>query len=146
MKLTTIPAGYRVTINSWENDGDHKRALVFAGLSEETARFYVDFAKKLYSENNRKTSGFGNMYAPSEDELEKVHNVLKSVILKHWDAFIAFGYTMTQDELDEALYDVCSEIHYTLFGASDYHFRVLDSFKVEFIPVEIKIEDVSKRF
>lgn len=147
---TIIPAGFRVTINSWENDGDAKRSEIKEGLSREMAAFYVDVAKLFYSKNNyRGPKGFGNMYSPSKEELKEAHAAAKQVILKHFTAFCKMwgeDYDVAILDSEDALYDFTSELHYDLFGASDFQFRVLESVKVEHVPNEIRMNDVTKEF
>jgi hypothetical protein len=40
--MKTIPAGYQVSVTSWENDGDNYRTETIPGLSKEGAQFLVD--------------------------------------------------------------------------------------------------------
>lgn len=90
------------------------------------------------------------MYDPSDDELQKALDAAKKVFLKHWNMFSSIYDDVTTAELDDpesaALHDITGDLHYELFGASEYRFRVLDSFKVEYIPVAIEIEDVTSKF
>ncbi len=147
---TIIPAGYRVTVNSWENDGDAKRVVVKEGLSHSRAALYVDFARLFYSQNNyHGPKGFGNMYEPRKAELAEAHAAVKDVLIKHFAAFCEmWGEEYDVHELDneDALHDFAGELHYELFGASEYKFRVLESIKVEHIPFPITMQDVTKEF
>lgn len=148
---TIIPAGFRLTVHSWENDGDNRRSLVQDGLTSAHARFLVDFAKLFYSRNNRRgTAGFGNLYKPSSEELQQAHDAAKQVFLKHWDEFVSLYEGITKEELEDpesdALHDIVGELHYDLFGASEFRFRVLDKYTVEFVPEVIELEDVTSAF
>ena len=35
IKSTTIPAGYRLTVKSWENDGDANEAKIIEGIQHD---------------------------------------------------------------------------------------------------------------
>ena len=56
MPKPIIPAGYQLSVVSWENDGDHYNTEVMNGLSEEEVKFLVEIclflwrisAKKIY--------------------------------------------------------------------------------------------------
>ena len=39
---TIIPAGYRVTVDSWENDADVHRTIVKKGLDRDMAKFHEE--------------------------------------------------------------------------------------------------------
>ncbi len=79
---TIIPAGYRVTIESWENDGDNATTKVLEGLTEQDAKFVVDFASLFKSQNNKKP-GIGNMYEPDDEERAQVAKAVTAVVKKH---------------------------------------------------------------
>lgn len=138
---TIIKAGYRLTATSWENDADHYAAEVMDGLTEAEVRMYVELGTYLgsgYGEND-----FGNMYVGSsrDDKVVKVRQVLSEVIKKHRGAF---------ENDDHFEFAVCEPIEFVndkLLGYSDdYLMRVLQEIKVEFIPNDIVIQDVSDQF
>ena len=138
---TIIPAGYRVTVDSWENDADAKRTIVKEGLAIDVAKFFVDFARLFYSQNSyRRPKGFGNMYEPSREKLKEAHAAAKKVILDNWGAFRQMWDDVEKEELedDDCIWDLTAELHHELFGWSEYHFRVLEKVKVEYLPVEIR--------
>lgn len=146
---TVIPAGYRVTVHSWENDADAKRTITKEGLSKEMAKFFVEFARLFYSQNNyHGPKGFGNVYQPSRRSLDDAHAASREVILANWDAFTEMWDDIEPEELsdDDCIWDITSELHYELFGGGEFHFRVLESFKVEYLPVEVHLSDVTEEF
>ena len=55
---------------------------------------------------------------------------------------------VTKEELDDddCIWDLTAELHHELFGGSEYHFRVLEKVKVEYLPVEIQLNDVTGEF
>jgi hypothetical protein len=82
-KNTIIPAGYRITFVSWENDVDNYKTIIKEGLDLQTTSFLVELAEILKA---RKT-GLENKYEPSEVRYEQAYEVLLPIFLKHSDFF-----------------------------------------------------------
>lgn len=146
---TIIPAGYRVTVDSWENDGDAGRTITLTGLDRDAAKLYVEFARLFYSQNNhRGPKGYGNMYEPSSEMLKDAHDAAKKVILDNWKAFVSVGFDMTEEDLNDESYlrEVVHDLHSDLFGMGEFYFRVLEKVKVEHLPTEIRLNDVTGEF
>lgn len=62
----TIPAGYSLSVKTWENDGDNYKTVIKYGLSFTEAKFLIDICKMFISKSE---GGFGNIYngvAPNE--------------------------------------------------------------------------------
>jgi hypothetical protein len=153
MTQTIIPAGYRVTIESWENDADNYKTKVVEGLNESSVKFIIDFVKLFYSKNNyHGPKGFGNIYDPSEKECkafeEAYNNVVNSHIEKDTEEKIRQYFW--DDEVDGFYEDHCEgvmDFAYDLgLRGGDFYTRVLDSYKVEYVPVEIILQDVTEEF
>lgn len=150
---TVIPAGYRVTVESWENDADNYKTSVMEGLTKGEVVFLVDFAKLFYSQNNWKgPKGHGNMYDPDSKELSNFKEAYMGVINKHgvaamgdvirshfWDEDAGSFYEDQHDGVMELAYDMG-------LSGGDFYTRVLDSIKVEYIPTEIILQDVTEDF
>lgn len=131
-----IKAGYRLTVVSWENDGDNYKTISVDGLTEEFVRFAIDILKLL--ESRSRTNGkFGNMYEPSTNEIEKFRKAVEVVLDNH---------PKMRDEEDwnfDNIQDLICE--YT--DPSEYYYtRVVEGMSVEYIPEEITLEDVSHKF
>lgn len=141
---TVIPAGYRVSVASWENDGDAKRTITKEGLSREMAKFFVEAAAVFGS--------YGNQYSPSDAQLKVVHRKMREVIFANWEAFSQMWDDLTKeemdtgDDLDSAIWDVTAELHYELLGGGDFRFRQMETIKVEHLPVEVRMKDVTGEF
>lgn len=137
MANTIIPAGYRITCVSWENDGDNYRTKFKEGLSISAAQLYVDLALLL---TIRKGCDFGNMYEPSDDELEKLADAVSEVLHKH-------GITDVQVSDKDEVTDYFFDVMYDFTGASEHYCtRVVESIKVEYIPLPIELTDVTAEF
>jgi hypothetical protein len=65
--ISTIPAGYIVSITTYENDGDNYRTDDYFGLTKEEVNFY----KWIISFFNRNSSTFGN----TEVDLDKIESI-----------------------------------------------------------------------
>lgn len=143
MKQTTIKAGYRLSINSWENDGDHRKTKVLEGLSKELVQFYVQLLKLFKSQNyNDDRTAFGNMYEPEDYQLQYAADAIKGVADTHRGTLDSSGYHeylhVTEDPVDYVG---------ALLGYSEhYTYRVFESFKVELVPTEIVLQDVTDLF
>lgn len=142
MAQTVIPAGYRLSIDSWENDGDYRQTEIIEGLSKERVQFLIELLSLFRSESNN-DGCFGNMYDPDEGEITLAVAAMRQVMDKHRDA-------LEDDEVDY-MTDVdqyfFSEMVSTYLGSSEnYWSRVFDGVKVEYTPTEIILEDVTDQF
>ena len=152
-KQTIIPSGYRVTITSWENDADNYKTEFMEGLQKPSVEFLIDFAKLFYSQNNyRGPKGHGNMYDPSASELNSFSEACVEVINKHinrdtesnllqyfWDDYNVCLYDDQHDGVMELAYELG-------LSGGDFFTRVFESAKVEYIPSEIILQDVTEEF
>ena len=149
MTQTIIPAGYRLSVRSWENDADNYQTTVHEGLSKERAEYILEMCMMFRSRNQQK-SCFGNMYEPSEIEREKVAEAIRTVMEKHRAVLSTYEIEVLDapivpddDYADEGFSSVVSEF---LECSPDYAYRVYDKATVEYIPHEIRMEDVTKEF
>lgn len=148
--MTAIKKGYRVSIETWENDGDHYNTKVIEGLSKEAAQFLVDFSKFFYSQSSRKNGSinFGNMYEPSDEEFDELVEHVGPLIIRNFDILKEFGYSyLDKNDRGECVLDIISDLLLDTQGSSeDFWSRVTSSIKVEYIPVDVELDDVSKEF
>ncbi len=143
MKQTRIAPGYRITVKSWENDGDNYNTAVVEGLSKEDALFVYDFAK-LFDSKSRHRGGIGNLYDPSSDELASVQQATALVVAKHPNISDELKeYFTLSDEDSYYQMDYAYDLH---LSGGEFYTRVCESVKVEFIPNEILIDDVTEDF
>lgn len=153
MTQTVIPKGYRITVESWENDADNYKTKIMEGFEKSSVEFITEFVKLFYSKNNyRGPKGFGNMYEPSDKELKGFAEACNLVIKKHinkdtentvrqyfWDDDANSFYEDHHEGVIDLAYDLG-------LSGGDFYTRVLDSFKVEYVPVEIILQDVTEEF
>lgn len=156
-KETVIPAGYRVSITSWENDADHRKTKVFEGLTKERVEFLAELLPHFTSGSNNGKKTFGNMYEPSDERLAAACNRIREIMERHRAA-------LTEDELEildesagvdleedyasgnDAMFTFVNVAREFLGYSEDYDFRVFDYMQVEFVPHEIRMQDVTKKF
>jgi hypothetical protein len=153
MKFTKIPKGYRLIVSSWENDGDHSRTEMMDGLSKEDTSFLVELIGLLKSKNGRgDKTYFGNMYDPDDKERIKFAIAFQRVVSKH----AAMGSPLAErylpegtgsDEDQHAYMGGAIELLYDLgLSGGEFYTRVLESYKVEYLPEDVKIQDVTSEF
>jgi len=139
---TRIPKGYRLTVTSWENDGDSYNTTITEGLTLPQVKLLVELAL-LHKSKNNWPAGFGNMYEPNDREQKTYVAAMRTLFKRHPpeampDENIA-EYLDTED-----FGDCAHEFVHDLFGSSEFYTRVYESHKVEWIPEDILIEDVTK--
>lgn len=130
MTRTVIPAGYRLTIISWENDADNYDTVILEGLTEEQCAFNVDLCKIL-TQDWPSLNKLNNVYDPDDAEIKHVDDAINLIIKKH-----------NQEETTDPiayLYDLG-------LSKGEYYTRVCDSFKVEHIESDIILNDVTDNF
>lgn len=135
-KFTKIPKGYRITIESYENDMDFGDTTVIEGLSEEGVKQVVALCTVMQTEEH------GNLYYLDDRQKVKLFNILNRIFNCVSD------YIVTESNLDEYeddFYNILSE--YGFIGkAEDQFTRYCQSYKIEYIPDDMFIEDVTEQF
>jgi len=149
-KYTIIPAGYRLTVTSWENDADNYRTMFKEGLSLEQVKLDLELCQLLLSEYGPTGYGFGNLL--DDDSIHDYQVEILKVLNKHKD--ILPNDVDLDEEMDEddpysstSWFDYVQELNSEYFGNSEgYITRVFESCKVEYISDDIKLEDVTDQF
>lgn len=149
-RYTIIPRGYRLTVTSWENDADNYRTMFKESLSLEQVKFDLELCQLLRSEYGPAHYGFGNLL--DDDSIEEYQKAIIKVLNKHKN--ILPDDVDLDEEIDEddpysstSWFDYVQELNYEYFGSSEgYITRVFDSFKVEYVSEDIKLEDVTLEF
>ena len=161
MTNTVIPAGYRLTVHSWENDADNRQTHILAGLSIGELLFYLDFCKLLRSaDDDFEQRTFGNMYDPSESEIDEFIAAIREITSKHIaagnivanDSHTGYMVSALNEELagdDNAYFansvsDTMSE--FMGYSSDNFFTRVFDSHIVEYLPEPIEILNVTNEF
>lgn len=155
MAKIIIPAGYRIIVQSWENDLDNENTKVVEGIqSRAVVQLNVNLCRLLTSRNSE-ARGFGNLYDPSDSELEDFGHAVLDVFRKNRDAlhdsFDNLVQALDDPEFDEdkllsLARDIALEILSDYFGDSEFYTRVLSNIIVEYLPEAIEFEDVTHQF
>lgn len=140
MTNTIIPAGYRLTVTSWENDGDNYNTKIKEGLTLEQCRYYVDLCKLLKSQSR---GGCGNMFEPSEGERKKLAVALQKLAKKHGKEATELDNLDDRDLVCDQMLDVLYDLG---LSCGEFYTRVCDTYKVEHIAQPIELEDVTAQF
>lgn len=156
MKTLVIPAGYAITVVSWENDADYYATKTMSGLSKEHARIVVDFAKIFRScyrfDTNRGTTSFDNLYEPSEGDLEELYTATDAIIGDDPFFKVVYGWDNyerpTKEDMSymsDAVYELMLSLG--LSGQQENQFsRVAESITVHYYAEPIYAEDVTSTF
>lgn len=137
---TKIPAGYQIQITSWENDADHYNTVIKSGLTKDTAKFLLRFAELFKSANNHRDPGFGNQCRDhDETDWDALSTKFSTLVLKYPSALKEIGWDTLDIKEDDYLRDAIHELHYELFGGSEYFsFRVFDKAESYYYPEAVK--------
>lgn len=108
----------------------------------ECVKFFIEFSQ-LFKSHCSNQNSFGNMYEPSDEEIEMMTNEAIKICEKY---NIASTNYLISFDLDLTIFDggVVGTLISQLLGCSEVYFtRVYASHKVELIPEDILIEDVT---
>lgn len=142
---TVIPAGYRITVETWENDGDSNNTKEQAGLTKVEASFLADACRQFKSSSNRE-GGVGNMYDPDSKELQMFEERMVELSARHPEMKNSEKYKdyfESEENISEAIHELLYDFRLT---GGEFYTRVCDSFKVDYIAEDIYIDDVTKEF
>ena len=142
MANVVVPAGYRLTIVSWENDGDNYNTKVVEGLSRERCQYLVDLCKMLHFSIGSRND-YNNLYEPSDEEIEKLTDAMVDIVAKHpvspKDLPDPMNREDVRDYVIEDLYDLG-------LSMGEWYTRVCEKYTVELVPPGVVFEDVTKEF
>lgn len=136
-----IPAGYRVEVTSWENDGDNYNTKSISGIKSESAvKFVVDICKLHRSRSDHSIPGekFGNVWDSDGEEVNRYQAAIEELIENHVGEFPC-EYCEDFDGLREGLI-------WDLGLIGDFYTRVASSIAVQFFPEDVVCEDVTSKF
>lgn len=140
-KQTTIPAGYRLTVTTWENDADNYQTVIKEGIEDiNLVKFYCELAQLHTSCNDHRRKGFGNLYEPEEKEINDYLEEIDVLIKKYPDIEIYPGQPVTEAD------HVSDVIHELGLSGCEFFTRVCESIKVEYTPTDIVFNNVTEEF
>lgn len=141
--IKTIPAGYHLTVTSWENGDDDYNTKTVRGLSLSATRLLTDIIQLFYSRNNPPAEMvcYGNLYEPMDWQIAECYAAIQTVLDRHpavQDPDLK-DYFTDPAGVTEYLYEV------GLMGG-EFWSRVLGNFEVEYYPTEVNVEVVTQQF
>lgn len=141
--MTDIPAGYQLSITSWENDADNYNTITISGLTFEDVKFYLHFLSFFRSAYSYKGEGeyFGNR---DIDECPEAYYIALSSAYEN--------FPPSSPELLKCIVEYMDNLDWCHDWASDIigswnegsSYRVYDSFEVHYF--ETSGKDVSQEF
>jgi hypothetical protein len=156
-EYTILKAGYRLTIDSWENDLNSFYTFTQEGYTKEDIEFLIKFCQLF-----RRGERFSNLYEPAASVIKDLGQTLATLIDKYqpqsyhalneiYDGIEGLVTTALREQTyDDLLEFFSSDLSPHFFGSGDSNFpfftRVCDRVKVEYIPETIRIRDVSTEF
>lgn len=167
-KVLVQPAGYAITIASWENDADYRATKTMNVSTLEQAQLVTAIAKLFRSDWSNGTirgeTSFDNMYAPNTYEINAMFRAIAKIVgdyplfqeLYDWADFkMPTEQDFSEyDELDddspvdgmhEAVFELLDSLG--LNGQQDEQAtRVADSITVHYYPEPIYAEDETVNF
>lgn len=157
MTQTIIPAGYRLSITSWENDADAYHTMILEGLTRERVVYLLELCKLFYSRSKNDTTTFGNIYDSGYgadgkvgELLRKADDAIRKVMERHVPVLSEFELEQLDTAYDPADKYSGPDFHEIISGllhySETYIYRVYDGAKVEYIPHEIRMDDVTVQF
>jgi len=125
--IKVIEKGYRLEVESWENDGDNYRTIFKTVNTLEEVRRLHTICNTLFKSRNK--NGVGNSMDGRGDY------IILEFFKENPSLFIGIS--------EEDIIDYVSELGYDLMGGSEYYdFRVCDSCKVVYFPEDVYAEEI----
>jgi len=167
-KTLVQPAGYAITVASWENDADYRATKTMSVTTLEQARIVTSIAKLFRSDWRNGTvrgeTSFDNMYDANPSELHAMFRAISKIVgdyplfkeLFGWDDFTLpteqdfedcdeLEGESPVDDMHDAVFELLASLG--LSGQQDeQHTRVAESITVSYYPEAVYAEDVTATF
>ena len=127
----SIPQGWMIVCQSWENDADNWQTNTEYGLTEEQAKLKCDLLALLHPDSEH-----SNLYEPGINELEGLANSIAEVATK-------YGYQLDEDT--SRFWEKCVS---RLQGSPSegFYTRVAEDVKVFYVPFTVEFPNVTDKF
>lgn len=151
------PAGYIISISTWENDGDNSRTDTVSGLTERQVEILVGVCRIFASRNDyqKGSNNIGNMYDPSEDEINKAGKILLDTLTslgvkgekerqtdeehEEYEDDWNYAESLFYNEIKHEFYDLG-------LTKGEFFTRVVETITVSFVEKPIFVENVNAKF
>jgi hypothetical protein len=165
-KVLVQPAGYAITIASWENDADFNATKTLSVANLQEAQIVVAIAKLFGSYWRNKTirgeTSFDNLYEPSVSELTAMCQAIAKIVGVYPLFQRLYGWSdedfsmPTEQDFNEDESDAVEELHDAVFellaslglsGQQEGQYtRVAESITVHYYAEPVYAEDVTSTF
>ena len=170
-KVLVQPAGYAITIASWENDADFNATKTLSVATLQEAQIIVAIAKLFNSYWRNKTirgeTSFDNLYEPGDSELAAMFKAIAQIVGDYPLFQRLYGYddwddyrTPTEQEFEDYIEGIVvgpiEYMHAAVFELLDslglsgqqegQYTRVAESITVHYYAEPIYAEDVTSTF
>lgn len=143
--MSVIKAGYRITVESYENNGDACRTVTVDGLSLDDAKFHARILSLINT-----TSQYGCMLSDDEELVDSFVYECRSIIDSGKYVVNGLHTLDTISTSNDVLFDfIKDEILSQYVGYPEYEIyatRKVDNITVEFVPAEIDLGDITSQF
>jgi hypothetical protein len=145
-KELMLKRGYHITVTSWENDADNYNTKTLVVQEREAVDMLVALFNMLGS-RNRNSCHFGNMYEPSESQLQKFAEAVAAIPGMTADLEKNFAWVKDAEEDPECgagYMDAVMDILYDvgLSGSENFYTRVCESITVFYVEQDIYAERI----
>lgn len=143
-----IKKGYCLEVSTYEGDADYGKEITVDGLTYEQTNALVTLLKQY--KKTPSDGGLGNIYCPSWKQLTDIDETLHQVVnmdLTTWSILLgedACVLSELVDDYSDYLYQTLKQLG--LVGMADYHSRYVKSYRVYYVPEDVKFDDVSQKF
>ena len=150
-KVVVQESGYRISVTSWENDADNYNFKSITLENADDARVVVALCKLLNPRYDTPQQTFGNMYEPSESDIQDFEAAIAQIpgINEYLKAVFSW-YEESVEEYDiGAKYaDAVLDIYYDLglSGSEYYYTRVCEKVEVHYFEEPVYAADVTAEF
>lgn len=148
--MSIIKSGYRITVDSSENDGDSYRTISVGGLTLDDAQFHTKLLMLLHSQSGK----YGCIPVEDSDQLmEDFANECLAIIDK--GKYVVKDLDMANRDDEEVFHEIVLHTVYDnileqYIGYPEiyegYETRQVDNIIIEYIPVEINIDEITDQF
>lgn len=149
MQTNFIPKGYRLTVHSWENDGDAECSRIHEGLTKEELEFAVAFILLFRSKSDH-SGCFGNVYDElTEKERNAIISAVKKLLKKHpiGKGILSDVNEEDEDDEDEEDRQIDCIINFleSFTGYGEFTIRVVADYKIDYFDKDVEYVTLTQK-
>lgn len=146
-----IPAGYYLSVSTYENDGDNSNSAHLYGLTKEETQFLVEFINlfKSSSLSTNQQTYYGNLYDPSDEEILAAQKAAYKVLSKYNNVLLEQNSKLAYNGLHEITaldFDIFDYLYDLSLSGSDFFTRCVYDYNVYYYKENLIIPNVTTEF